>query len=424
MKLVDNIVFVLLFGLLLFVSLNRHSRHPRFNYHSQIYSDKAGYQVYLPATFYYEWDAAQMPVEIDSLVGSGFSCKDNKIRTKYPIGVAVMQLPFFTLAAAIDYVQGEHVYLGFTENQHLALNWSTTVYGTLALLLIFLIAVQQWNLTRAQAYLLVFLLFGCSNLLYYLTRDAGMAHAYLLFCYSLIIYLYYRFLASKSWMVLAGVVAISLLALSIRHINGLFFAVVGIYFLLTYRYRLNEVTRNTWAKGVGIGSIIGCPPVILQLLYNQYAFGSSGATGYANESFSNWDNIKLLELWFAPNNGALLYAPIMLIALYGIVKYRKQNRHLLWFLVLFLLISVVYGAWWSPTLGCGFGHRGFIEFFVFFSLPMSRVIRHWTEKKQRVAWAIGLVVATILFSAQWSFDGCWYGEGPWDWAELAGLITS
>ena len=129
-------------------------------------------------------------------------------------------------------------------------------------------------------------------------------------------------------------------------------------------------------------------------------------------------------LWFAPNNGVLLYAPILLIALYGSVKYRKENRHLLWFLVLFLLISVVYGAWWSPSLGCGFGHRGFIEFFVFFSLPMSRVIRHWTEKKQRVAWAIGLVVATILFSAQWSFDGCWYGEGPWDWAELAGLITS
>jgi hypothetical protein len=114
MKLVDKIVFILLFGLLLFVSLNRHSRHPRFDYHSQIYADKAGYQVYLPATFYYDWDASQMPAGIDSLVGSGFSIIDNKVHTKYPVGVAVMQLPFFALAAAIDNMHGEQGYLGYT----------------------------------------------------------------------------------------------------------------------------------------------------------------------------------------------------------------------------------------------------------------------------------------------------------------------
>ena len=223
MKLFDKIVFLLLFGLLLFISLNRHSRHPRFDYHSQIYSDKAGYQVYLPATFYYDWDASQMPVGIDSLVGSGFSSIDNKIRTKYPLGVAVFQLPFFALASVLDYVNDEQMYLGYTENQHLALNWSTTVYGAIALMLVFLIAVQQWNLARGQAYLLVLLLLGCSNLLYYLTRDAGMAHAYLLFSYALIMYLYYRFLATRSWMVLAGVFAISLLALGVRYINVFFF---------------------------------------------------------------------------------------------------------------------------------------------------------------------------------------------------------
>ncbi len=422
MKLVDKIVFILLFGLLLFVSLNRHSRHPRFDYHSQIYADKAGYQVYLPATFYYDWDASQMPAGIDSLVGSGFSIIDNKVHTKYPVGVAVMQLPFFALAAAIDNMHGEQGYLGYTENQHLALNWSTTVYGTLALLLIFLTTVQQWKLARGQAYLLVLLLLGCSNLLYYLTRDAGMAHAYLLFCYALVIYLYYRFLATRSWMVLAGVVAISLLALSMRHINGLFFAIAGVYFLLTYRTQLNKVARSTWATGGGVGVILGCVPFVLQLLYNQYAYGSFGATGYANESFSNWDNIQFLELWFAPNNGVLLYAPILLIALYGSVKYRKENCHLLWFSGLFLLISLVYGAWWSPTLGCGFGHRGFTEFFAFFALPMALVMKHWTKKTEQIVWIIGFLVTAVLFSAQWSFDGCWYGDGPWDWAELAGWI--
>ena len=160
MKLGDKILFILLFGLILFVSLNRHSRHPKFDYHSQIFSDKAGYHVFLPATVYYAWDAEQMPRNIDSLTGLGFMIVKNKIVTKYPVGVALLHAPFFAIAAGVDCMIGEQESLGYTETQHLALNWSTAVYGTLALLLIFLMAVQHWSLNRRQAWLLIFLVAG------------------------------------------------------------------------------------------------------------------------------------------------------------------------------------------------------------------------------------------------------------------------
>ncbi|HAV25632.1 MAG TPA: hypothetical protein DCX01_05600 [Bacteroidetes bacterium] len=65
LKIRDKIVFGLLFLFLLFVSLNRHSKHPAFEYHSEIFTDKAGYHVYLPAFFYYDMNGQKMPEDID-----------------------------------------------------------------------------------------------------------------------------------------------------------------------------------------------------------------------------------------------------------------------------------------------------------------------------------------------------------------------
>ena len=423
MNRVDKIVFTLLFGLLLFVSLNRHSRHPRFEYHSQIFSDKAGYHVYLPAYFYYDMDGRNMPAALDSLVGRGFQLDRDKIITKYPIGVAILHAPFFGIAAALDGIQGEAEYLGYTHNQHLALNWSTAVYGTLGLLMIFLLAVREWQLSRSRAYLLVVMLLGCSNLLYYLTRDAGMSHGYLFFCYALILTLWYRFKHFQSWYALAAIIALSLLAISMRHINSVFFVVGMGYFIAEAKSQLKLINTSLWAKGVGVGLLIGSVPLILQAMYNRYAYGSAFSSGYSEESFINVLHPRLLEFWLAPNNGVLLYAPILLLALYGIARHSMYNRNVLFFAALFVLPSIIYASWWSPTLGCGFGHRGFTELLAFFSFPISLGLRDYNLSRIKFTWFVAIMVTCVLFVAQWNFDGCWYGNGAWDWNELVSLLS-
>ena len=65
-------------------------------------SDKAGYYVYLPALFLYEFNSSKFPTKVDSLTGDGFhlNLKNNKVQSKYPVGVAVLVSPFFILAHA------------------------------------------------------------------------------------------------------------------------------------------------------------------------------------------------------------------------------------------------------------------------------------------------------------------------------------
>ena len=94
------IVSLFFFGITLFLTFNKHSKSGYFNYHSEIWSDKAGYYVYLPAALNYNFNANNFPDSIDIKTGHGFRLDkaNGKVVTKYTYGVALMQLPFFCMA--------------------------------------------------------------------------------------------------------------------------------------------------------------------------------------------------------------------------------------------------------------------------------------------------------------------------------------
>src|SRR5262245_16874595 len=97
----QNIALIILCtALLLFLTFNRHSRSGYFNYHSEVWTDKAGYYVYLPAALKFSFNPLSFPDSIDVKTGNGFTLdfENNKVRTKYTYGVALMQLPFYFIA--------------------------------------------------------------------------------------------------------------------------------------------------------------------------------------------------------------------------------------------------------------------------------------------------------------------------------------
>lgn len=425
MRLADKIVFLLLFGFLLFVGLNRHSRHPRFDYHSQIFTDKSGYHVYLPAFFYYEMDACKMPDNIVERTGRGYRLVDDKVVTKYPIGVALMHSPFFGIAALYDQVFQIKEEPGYSEAHHIALNWSTALYATLGLLLVWLTSVKFWSVSRSRAYLLVLLLLFVSNLLYYATRDAGMSHAYSFFTFSALQYLFYSLLSRKSvnlsrWFV---VIFLCSLIIALRPLNGLFVVFPMAYFLWVRWSELKHVKFDMTRLQLTLGFLVGLLPILLQVAYNLYAFGGLRAHGYAAETFSNIVNLDLITFWFAPNNGVFMYIPILLLVPFWCFRQSAKGEYTsLIYLGYFLLISITYAAWWSPTLGCGFGHRGFTEHLAFFALPMIGVLKNFSKTQIKTAWLLSGLIAIYLFVWQWNFDGCWYGDSPWDWAEYFKMV--
>ncbi|MBL0017449.1 MAG: hypothetical protein IPP17_13705 [Bacteroidetes bacterium] len=174
-----NVLFAAFAFATLWLCLNLHSRTGYFTYKSEIFGDKAGYYIYLPATFVFKFEANQVSDTLSDAVGNGFLIQDGKIFTKYPIGVAVMQAPFFlvthfVIAPALGYPSN-----GFSPPNFKMVDVAAWFYMLLGL----------WIMSKVLAVYfkpkLVWIALGCfllgTNLWYYYAVESGMSHIYSFF---------------------------------------------------------------------------------------------------------------------------------------------------------------------------------------------------------------------------------------------------
>ena len=99
---------------------------------------------------------------------------------------------------------------------------------------------------------------------------------------------------------------------------------------------------------------------LLQLLYNYYTCGRFSWSSYGEEAFL-WNQPHLLSVLFSYDRGLLSYYPIVGLILLCSWVVGRLRLPAAWFSLLLLSYVMLYGFWWSWELGCGFGHRGFVE---------------------------------------------------------------
>ncbi|GGG53080.1 hypothetical protein [Hymenobacter glacieicola] len=182
-----QLLWVLFYGLVIFLSLNRHSRSARFTYHSEISGDKAGYYVYLPAAFVYHFDARAFPDSVDKATNDGFHLNQatGKVETKYSYGVALLEFPFWLVARGLTTDTS-----GFSKAEHKAINVASATYFVLGLWLLSTALRRQF--TGAATWLTITTLVLGTNLWYYGIIETGMSHVYSFFAFALLLYLLTR----------------------------------------------------------------------------------------------------------------------------------------------------------------------------------------------------------------------------------------
>jgi len=409
-------VLLALGGLLIFLAFNRHSHSERFTYSSEIWGDKAGYYIYLPATFIYHWDGENIPESLSERTGNGFQVtSEGIIETKYTSGLAWLQVPFFALATTWEY---------FTEDQ--VTGFSNTHFGVFNLIGPFYLIcslVLLWRLFRphirppALAFTLgVFLV--CTNWYWYTVAESGMSHVFSLFVFSAIGFL----VGARDWksappsrLFLLQVLIVLALLIRPTHIVALAFW-IPLASRLNTRHALSwNVIRTAgfWVRGVLVLAVLIAP----QILYWKYAFGQWLPYSYGEEGFE-WFDPNLLSFWVAPLNGLFLYAPVLLIALFGMTRLIRQRHAAGWLsLGAFLVSSYVLSCWWDWAFGCSYGSRNFVEYSVFFLLPFAHVAKSaWRVRWQQVG-LIGLCLLCGVYNLKliYSYGGCFPGTHPWDW---------
>lgn len=412
---ISFLTFIL--GFFIFLSLNRHSKSGIQNYHSEIWADKAGYYIYLPAFFIYNFQVDGLPAEIDKKTGNGFIVRDGKIITKYTYGVALLQAPFFIICHGLSKLcnlQDD----GFSLIYHKSINIAAVIYSFFSFIFLFNFLIRY--LKKKVVIITLACLYIGTNIFYYSVFETGMSHIYSLFLFAS--YLYLGPIANEQkkpiYVFLFGLI-IGLIII-VRPINILF---LPVYFIFN-TFSITDIKNNL--KRYILIFITVFIVLMPQLLYWKYASGSYFQYSYGEERFSNLLHPEVLKLLFSTNNGLFIYCPLLIFFLTGLfILYKHVPRFSICIAVHFIFISFVFSSWHDWTYGCSYGCRPFVEYISIFALPFGFFIEKFILKNSLKPLWLTLIIVFIVYNQKliFSYDGCW-AAGIWDWSELLKLIIS
>jgi len=419
--------YVSLFAIVLILINVRQNRVTNFG--CEICADKAGYYMYLPATFHLGFGASNYVEGFDNQHGDGFRIdrENNKIITKFTSGVALLLSPFYAIGAFVSSVFGfdAHPYSGF---YLFFINIGAAFY--LALGLFFLRKWLNFYVDSNSSLLSILVIFFGTNLYYYTLDETLMSHLYSFTMFSAILYGLKSFYETKKWKFFL-LFAISLsVAILIRPTNALF-GLIGLFIdvnkIEALRNRLLLILAPEYLfSGVIIFIIIMMP----QFLYWNFAFGEYIVWSYEGEGFTYWSNPQFLTVWFSPQSGLFTYTPILLISLlFSAIMIAKKNTYTNSTLVIisFLAVSFMCASWNNPYFGiCNFGKRPMVEYLPILFLPISYIFASYNSFIKTIRY---IILASILLMVMYNlalfraFDTCFFGE-TWDWIKFGQLIRS
>lgn len=424
----DWVIFICFFALALFLTFNRHSKSGYFNYHSEIWADKSGYYVYLPAAVIYGFHPEKFPAGIDDSLGNGFKLdyENHKVRTKYFIGTAILQFPFFITAHLLAKPTGFEPD-GFSPVYHWSINVAAVFYLLLGML--FLKKFLSGDFKKKTIRLVLLMLFFGTNLYYYAIDETAMSHVYSFFLFSIFLFLLRKTKYLKHSLlfdrILFGLVC-GIIVLT-RPTNIIF---LSAFFFLDIKNkgdifkRVKFFLRPPVIFTVALSALIIWVP---QFFYWHYLEGEILSYTYKGEGFS-WSEPGMLQTWFSPLNGLFLYSPFYLVIIAGLVYMilsKKQNG--IYISGLFVLISYVFSCWWDWSFGCSFGGRNFVEYLALFSIPVAFLFRYVaTLPRLKIIgfWVIIILFIGLNMKLIYSYDECFEGARDWDWQSFIRLVMS
>jgi hypothetical protein len=411
--------FLTIFVVSLFLSFQMHRKSDMFTWKSELWADRSGYYIYLPASILYGFDVTKAPDKIDEKTGNGFwiDRTKGKFRTKYPAGVAMMLSPFFLAAHGISLALNLPEDGGFSPLYHWMIDVAAVIYMILGLML--LKKVLQRYFSPIVQYLTLFFVYIGTNLFYYTVNDGSMSHVYSFFLFALFLFSLIRFLNSRKYGYFLLMVVAGSFAVVTRPTNILLFSLFFLWDLTSFR---SFVDRLKWFfKPAYLITFIGVLFLVVlpQLLYWKYLHGSYIAYTYGEEGFTNWKNPYVLEIWFSPLNGLFTYTPLVLLMIAGMIRMIVKRFPNGWVtLILFLIISYICGAWQIWYFGCSFGQRSFVEYFAILAVPLGFLISWALQHKGYLAnvltFTLLLLFSWFSISLTYAYEKCFFGSA-WDW---------
>jgi hypothetical protein len=377
--------------------------------------DGGGYYAYLPAHFLYgdvgradslnELLQASRPDRPHPMGRLGMSrLPTGQVVIKYPLGVALSELPWFA---------GAHLYAryygappdGFSRPYQQAMMVSGLLYGILGLWVLRKL-LQRYFLDATVAWTLAIIALG-TNFLVYSTYEAAVAHCRLFLWQAALLYCTARWYESPRRRWAAGIGLWLGLATLTRLTEALYVLIP-----LTWGLGVGQVRRpallGRYASQLLLATGVGATVLSLQFFYWHAVSGHWTVDAYPGEFF-NFGHPHILEGLFSFRKGWLLYTPLMTLALAGTWWLRRYVPAalgpVLVLLPVLLWVTFSWEQWWY---GGGFSARPLISIYPLLALPLASLLAAGSSwGGWRWASLQGLVVVGILLNLwqSWQWNG-------------------
>ena len=412
------VILIAAFMLLRMFNTHRYSDPTRV-----IAWDVVSYYSYLPAAFI-EHDLTLSFTEGEH---SGTywpeTLADGRKVIKTSMGLSIMYCPFFLaahlLAPALGYPAD-----GFSLPYAFALMLAGLCYCVLGLLLLRRLLLRRFPEWVTALTLLILAL--CTNLYWYSVYEAPMSHAFSFCLFALFALLTVCWHERPTvWRSLAVGLTLGLISL-IRPTNAL----VVVYFLL-YGIRSKTTLEQKWHMLAGAWwhlLLMGVAALLVwvpQVVYWHHNTGHWLFYSYGSDERFFFSDPKILKGLFSFRKGWLVYTPVMLFALAGLVPLYRHHRAHFWGLTVFLVLNLyVVFSWWCWWYGGSCGLRALIESYALLALPLAAWIEWVASRKGLLRCALFLLLAATAALSAFHNVRYIYGSIHWDSMTRAAYFDS
>lgn len=398
-------------------------------------SDAWGYYVHLPAIFLYH-DSGDYSKTIAAWQTNYPNRSDprkdayglrptpiGKIAVKYPMGVALLEAPFFALAHVFCLLSGSYPADGFSAPYTWAMSLSTQFFIVLGLFFVF--KNLRYNFSENVS-LAVTATFGLgTNLFFFGTYTLGMAHP-VAFCLAA-----YLLLAVRSWYEMPNavrgiVMGLTLGLIALVRTQDLLLVLVPVFWGIQ-KWPDVPARLRFWIKhrmSIATALLSFCCALLPQAFYWKLVSGKWWYYAYQNETF-DWVNPHILEGLFSFQNGWFIYTPVMLLAIWGWFQLRRHAPELqLPLLMLLPLHWYISYAWWCWMYINGFGSRPMVDIYPLLAVPLAAWLASWRKKWLPALLFLFFIVLNIFQTWQVKKGMFWSERGNWAFYQAAFGQTS
>jgi hypothetical protein len=376
-----------------------------------IRSDGFSYYVYLPSWLIYG-DPTLDAVARDCC-GGVFPAHTAIIRwpttrrwvNAHPIGVAVLQSPFFAVGHALTHWSNLSAD-GFTLYYQHAAGLAGVFWAVAGLFALRALLRRHFRDGIVTVTLLV-VLFG-TGLYHYATYDSSYSHVY-----SFCLFACFLVLTEKWWerattgrSVAVGLVA-GLIVLT-RHTNALFLLMFALYGVSSMQgaHARARALASAWRE-LSLIVAVGLATLTPQLAIYEKATGRLFVSSYGDLTFA-FASPHLWGVLFSVQKGLFFWSPLLLAAVSGyFVRNPAVRAYALGAAIIFAADTYLIASWWDWQFGASYGHRGFIDLLPLFAIGLAACIEWvsrspWTRYAAAVVCIVGVFLSLVQMLQYWN----------------------